>query len=570
MSNQAPPPPADVYEGMEGYVGPTNWARPYFSNHHHENPSNMKMLGHVNCSYLSTTGRPPTLEALKQHAQSLTYLISTVAPTVSSGEIDNANKQSDDILAKQTFDIDTAYDWLDDLQNPYDNIDKAHRKPLNSLVNLVKRNSDEKSVEFHCPLSEIPIRLIENELERVRPFESHMTLLMHANECLERLDHEFSAMGGILAILPTEEEDISTHPDLPQARKTLIGQWLLFTQHLVARMHELEIGYANSLDLLASEAIVPAQHLSHMGPQGRSGREIVYPQDRWILANAGEDCFNFVHQLLDKKEAFHTNQESAFLKQNVVGDALRSEKKDRGQTGETGIRGISYVDLSTRYYRLNGNGHGPIFCLPAFADRPNTAYTKEMEGRPTVVTVPQPSIPAPTTAWDRKMQELEKKNKDLYIRLTKETMNSANLETLKTAQEGEVMRLRQLNKVYEANQGQDAAAIAQVIASAEAERDAIKTKYEDKSLEVKRMKDELDAYKARMSNELKPPSGVTKDKDTFSMNLATFQQYESRSQTVAVVKPEIEKSKATLQALADAGQLNMDAFAWLDWIANSA
>ncbi|KAI1450217.1 hypothetical protein F5Y02DRAFT_106654 [Annulohypoxylon stygium] len=570
MSSQVPPPPADVYEGMEGYVGPTHWAKPYFSNHHHENPTNMKMLGHVNCSYLSTASRPPTLEALKQHAQSLTYLISTIVPTPSSGEIDNVNKESNELYGKQPFDKDAAYDWLDDLQNPYDNIDKAHRKPLNSLVNLIKRNSDEKGVEFHCPLSEIPIHHIENDLEQLRPFQSHMTLLMHANECLERLDHEFSVMGGILAILPTEEEDKTSHPDLPQARKTLIGQWLLFTQHLVARMHELEIGYANSLDLLAGEAIVPAQHLSHFGPLARSGREIVYPQDRWILANAGEDCFNFVHQLLDKKEAYHTNQENAFMKQNVVGDALRREIQEGEQADEAGVRGISYVDLSTRYYRLNGSGHGPIFCLPAFADRPNTAYTKEIEGRPTVVTVPQPAVPTSTTAWDKKKQELEQENKDMFRRLTKATMDAHSHKTFSNAQQEEVKRLKLLNQVYESNQGQNSAAIAERIATAEAERDDLQTKYEDNCLEVKRLKGELEGYKANMSNELMPPSGVTKTDDMYCMNRATFQQYENRSQTVSSVKQLIARSKATLQTLADDGQLDMATFAWIDQIANTA
>ncbi|KAI1210839.1 uncharacterized protein F4807DRAFT_451083 [Annulohypoxylon truncatum] len=568
MSNQAPPPPADVYEGMEGYVGPTHWARPYFSNHHHENPSDMKMLGHVNCGYLSTAGRPPTLEALKQHAQSLAYLISTIAPGIMSGEVDSAHGDSAFLASFQKH---SAYDWLEDLQKPYDNIDKAHRKPLNSLVNLVKRNSDEKGVEFHCPLSEVPIQFIEHDLEPIRPFQSHMTLLMHANECLERLDHEYSAMGGLLAILPTEEEDMSTNPDLPKARKTLIGQWLLFTQHLVARMHELEIAYANTLDLLANEAIVPAQQLSNTGSDGRTGREIVFPQDRWILANAGEDVFNFVHQMLDKREAVDVNEDNAFLKQNVVGDALRRERGEGEDPSAEGLlKGISYVDLSTRYYRLNGSGHGPIFCLPAFSDRPNTAYTKEMEKRPTVVTVPEPALPSSTTAWDNKKQELQEENKDMFNRLTKAQQESTNLEVLNRAQGEEVKRLRILNQIYEQNQGQDAASLSHRMAQAEAERDATRTQFEDNALELKKLRDELDTYKAKVGDEQKPPSGVVRKGRTFSMNTATFREYESRSQAVVAAKKEIGKSRATLQSLAEAGQLDLSTFDWLDTIADAA
>ncbi|KAI2469366.1 hypothetical protein F4781DRAFT_220589 [Annulohypoxylon bovei var. microspora] len=564
----------DVYEGMEGYVGPTHWARPYFSNHHHENPGDMKMLGHVNCGYLSTAGRPPTLEALKRHAQSLAYLISTIAPSLKAGEIDNANLENRTHLSEAgiEFGVEQAYDWLDNLQEPYDNIDKAHRKPLNSLVNLIKRNSDEKGVEFHCPLSEVPIKHIEHELEPLRPFQTHMTLLMHANECLERLDHEYSAMGGLLGILPTEEEEVATNPDLPKARQTFVGQWIMFTQHLVGRMHELEIAYANSLDILANEAIVPAQHLSMSGPDGRSGREIVFPQDRWILANAGEDVFNFIHQMLDKKEAWLATQDNTWVKQNVVGAPLRRKEEKVNGSDEDLLRGIAHVDLSTRYYRLNGSGHGPIFCLPAFSDRPNTQYTKEMENRPTVVTVPEPSAPDRTTAWDKRNKELEDNNGKMFIELSELRKESINLKTLSTAHEEELKRLQHLNKIYEQNQGQDASTVAQKIAEAEAERNASRTQYEENSLELKKVRDELSTYKAKMGVEQaeQPPAGVTKRGENFILNLTAFREYQSRSAAVVAAKPEIERIRTTLQELADKGQVDMSTFAWLDTITNAA
>ncbi|KAI0888905.1 uncharacterized protein GGS22DRAFT_152667 [Annulohypoxylon maeteangense] len=566
MSNQTPPQLADVYKDMEGYVGPTYWARPYFSNHHHENPGDMRMLGHVNCGYLSTAGRPPTLEALKQHAQSLAYLISTIVPSIASGEVDGANNG-----AEMSFFRNTAYDWLDDMQKPYDNIDRAHRKPLNSLVNLVKRNSDERGIEFHCPLSETPVQHIEHDLEPVRPFQSHLTLLMHANECLEKLDHDFSAMGGLLALLPTEEEDLNTNPDLPKARKTLIGEWLMFTQHLVGRMHELEIAYANAVDLLANEAIVPAQHLSNTGPDGRAGREIVFPQDRWILANAGEDVFNFVHQMLDKKEAWGVNRDNVFSRQNVVGNALRRPPQEgEEQAGEDFLKGVAYVDLSTRYYRLKGSGHGPVFCLPAFADRPNTAYTKEIENRPTVVTVPQPTLPTQTTAWERRRQELQTEHTNMFNQLTKAQNETTRLTISATAHEEELKRLRHLNQIYENNQDSDATQLAQRIAELEAERDAAQTQYNDNNLEMRSLRDQLEEYRARTVIEQQPPSGVSRRNDMYTMNPATFREYSSRSAAVAAVKPEIERSKAALQELADKGELDMSNFAWLDTIAGAA
>ncbi|OTA92987.1 hypothetical protein M434DRAFT_50196, partial [Hypoxylon sp. CO27-5] len=409
------------------------------------------MLGHVNCGYLSTPGRPATLEALKQHAQSLTYLISTIAPGEMGSEVDNENRPFS-LDGTPGFEQNDAFDWLNNLRTPYENIDKAHRKPLNSLMNLVKRNSDERGVEFHCPLTQLVVKKIENQsYEPTRPFQTHMTLLMHANECLERLDHEYSALGGLLAILPTDRESINEDPDLPKAKSTLVGQWLLYTQHLVGRMHELEIAYANSLDLLASEAFIPAQHLSVHGADGRSGREIVFPQDRWVLANAGEDVFNFVHRLLDKKEAWSDHQDLAWIKQNVVGKSLEREDNIGDAIDEGALRGIAYVDISTRFYRLKGSGHGPIFVLPAFSDRPNTQYTKNMEKRPTVVTLPAPTARDQTTAWEKNHQGLQETNHRQYVDLTRATRENVNLKEANRIQEEELKRLQRLNKIYEEN-----------------------------------------------------------------------------------------------------------------------
>ncbi|KAI1142277.1 hypothetical protein F5Y05DRAFT_370321 [Hypoxylon sp. FL0543] len=558
----------NVYDGMEGYIGPTHWAKPYFSNHHHENPSaaNSKMLGHVNCGYLSTPGRPPTLEALKQHAQSLTYLISTILPGEIGAEIDNENKPFS-LDGTGAFEENDAYDWLNNLQEPYDNIDRAHRKPLNSLVNLVKQNSDERGVEFHCPLTELPVRRAEQySMEPVRPFQTHMTLLMHANECLERLDHEYSALGGLLAILPTDRESVHENPDLPKAKSTLIGQWLLYTQHLVGRMHELEIAYANSLDLLASEAIIPAQHMSIYGPDGRSGREIVFPQDRWVLANAGEDVFNFIHRLLDKKEVYLNHQDKAWIKQDVVGKSLYPEDDNQD---EGNLKGIAHVDLSTRFYRLKGSGHGPIFVLPAFADRPNTQYTKEMENRPTVVVLPAPTTPGSTTAWDKSHRGLEKTSQQQNIELSRLTRDNVNLKAANQAQEEELKRVQHLNKIYEESYGTDANHIAQRIATAEAASQEATAKFEECAIERNALKKELAEFKRKEQQEQTESSPEVKQSgNTYTMNTRAYRQLMGRSRAVAAVQPEIERARITLETLAKEGHLDLSLFGWMDRIAN--
>ncbi|KAI1485296.1 hypothetical protein F5X96DRAFT_351342 [Biscogniauxia mediterranea] len=433
----------ETYEGMKGYIKATQWASPYYSPLGFNNPRlPWNLLEHVNCSYMSTTGKPPTLLALKQHAQSLSVLISLLAPSQVGAEINNENGQ---IQGDTTFVKHQAWDWLNNLNQHYHTEDEAHKSPLNALVNLIEHQRDDVGTVWHCPLTMTDPKKAEQNKQPLRPYETHMTLLMHANECLERLDHEYSATGGLMSIIPLEGNTSNEKEALKQAKTTLVGQWILFTQHMAARMHELEIAYANALDLLQDEAIVPMQHVSVHGPDGRSGREIVFPQDRWILANAGEDVSSFIHQMLDKREAQQDSEDAIFGAQEVMGDkAVRPDDELR-------YRGIVKVDLNTRFYRIRGSGHGPLFVLPAFADRPNTEYTRDLENRPTVVTMPVPSWPDGTSAWDKKHQDME----DRYVKLNKDFMTVSNkvasLESTKKLLESQNTTLRASLNKYEAD-----------------------------------------------------------------------------------------------------------------------
>lgn len=378
----------DPYKTQKEYVEGNDYALPYVSSHLQENNSKVdpELFKHVNCSYLSTPGRPPTLEALKQHAQSLAVLISNLAPAQAAGEIDNKNSGSADA---QSFKSEEAFDWLNDLSTHYKSDDPDHHRPLNSLVNLVKSNSDTKGVEFHCALQcnggIARIEDLQDEYRREiarRPYQRHANLLQHANECLEILDHEYSATGGLLSILPVDYEPEAK--EFENIKKTYIGQWLVFTQRLITRTHELENELARQTDALKGDAVVPMQHISAHGPDGRSGRTIVYPQDRWVLANAGEDVLEYLHNAMDKKEHTLDGDSSYARAEGVSGEALMAGEKERG---------IVTLDLNTRYHRLRGHGRGPIFVLPAYADRPGTAYTRELEDRPTAVRMRAPEFP---------------------------------------------------------------------------------------------------------------------------------------------------------------------------------
>ncbi|KAI5868550.1 hypothetical protein GGS23DRAFT_36523 [Durotheca rogersii] len=556
----------DVHENMPGYIEANHWAIPYCSNHHIENPQlNLKMLQHVNCSYLSTPGRPPTLEALKQHAQSLTVLISSLAPNAFSAEIDNENNGG---RVQQQFQRHEAFDWLNNLKIPYDNIDKAHRLPLNSLANLVRRNNDVEGVEFHCPLTLAPQRAEQNShREASRPYSTHMNLLMHANDCLERLDHEYSAMGGILSIIPSDREDVGERPDLEDAKRTLVGQWILGTQHLFGRMHELEIAYANAIDLLATEAYVPAQSLSAHGPDGRSGREIIYPQDQWILANAGKDVFDFIHQRLNMKEAVLQQQDTAWANKGMVGDRLRNRQYGED---EDSLRGIVHVDLNTRFYRIKGTRHSPIFVLPAFSDRPGTEYTRDLEDRPTVVTVPAPSVPDRASAWDERNKKMDAEYTRTSLEVSRLTQENAKLKAELEKQTDTLKRTQHINELYEGNTDPNGRNAVGRAVEAERARDSAWQELEQATAEKERLRSELAAHKqTARAAQLPVPAEVTQANGNYTMDEATYLRYEGRSLAVDQAKAGAARAKSVIEDLARLGYLSLDDFAWIENIASS-
>lgn len=453
----------DQYAGQRGYIKGTDFSLPYYSSwsRRHDRRVQKHLLRTLNCSYLSTHGVAPTLLALKQHAQSLCILIHALVPTLQAGEIADGNPNkvrgtnkkksstgkgnagSDDTGAAEDsividdddtgdavrpiksqdddegnwkskyvgaddeltfrYEMNDAFDFLTDLTKPYANDDPSHHKPLTGLLNEVRARDETVGNVYHCPLSESKPRA---KHEPQKPYANHHALIMHANECLERLDHEFSSTGGLLSILPTEGEYEQSAKDQQQeldyARNSLLGQWLLYTQHLVARMHDLERSYANALDALAGEAVIPLQARATAGPAA-NGRPVIFPQDRFILANAGDDVFDHIHRVLDKNEATMRAKEEIWRNNGVVGAQIW--QSERG--GASFQRGIVAVNISTRYYRLAGHGRNTIFVVPAWDSHPGVEQTKLVEDQPTIVASIQPTFP-------KRVTELEKKFTDGY------------------------------------------------------------------------------------------------------------------------------------------------------------
>lgn len=397
-----------------GYYQGSDWSLPYLSpwSRVHADPELVSVLRHMNCSYLGQPGSPPTLLGLKQHARSLAKLIMLLDPSVNSGEVDGT--RLDDGTggdARRKLGYGGAFDWLADLGVPYTNDDPSHHRPLNALTNEVRGRHDIGGTTYYCPLAEVPPRRPKEGTRNeyylpdvvTKPFASHHNLVMHANEILERLDHEFSATGGLLSLVPPDgEEGSAPSAELVALKNSLLGQFLVFCQGLCVRTHELQIEHANLLDVMAGEAVAPAQALSRDGPDGRKGREVVFPQDRWILANAGDDIFHELHAKFDRQEVLYEQKMAEYKKAGVSGTT--DWALHRG--GREYARGIIPLHIMTRYYRLAGKGRSTIFVIPAAEAHPALKATRNIvETKPTVISVVQPRWPERVSTWEAKFQK---------------------------------------------------------------------------------------------------------------------------------------------------------------------
>lgn len=380
--------------GTPGSVPATNhattWQCP--ASQHIRDPAELKLLSHVNCSYLSGD-QAPTLLELKKHAQSLSILIRKLTLQTTFGVPD---AEANDMMGKShwmnyRFKQNEAFDWLNDLSVPYENHDAFHHFPLHSLHNEVQSEDDIQGVKYHCPLH-----------HATRDHSSHMALLHHANECLEILDHDHSAVGGLLALLPSHEGDSE---EMRWARNTLVGQWLLFQHYLIGRMHELEIEYANACSSLSWESEIPKQIVSKQTFEQRlEGHNVAHLQDKFILVNAGTPAHEEIHRLLDEEEKKMEERARQWADANVLGDRMSQEISNNDQ--ELLSKGLVRVDLTSRFYRVKGNGpQAAVFVLPAIEHQGTLKRTMEMEKNPGVVTVPMSNWPVRVSEWERKYKE---------------------------------------------------------------------------------------------------------------------------------------------------------------------
>jgi hypothetical protein len=547
-------------------------------------------LKHVNCDYLSTRGVPPSLLQLKQHAQALVVLIKNITVSTLPGLIDNANAGIAGGAQRTAFNDAETFNFLNDLSKLYEGpIDPAymphHKMPLHALMNILGENvrcQDGEpvpgSVENICPYHEVePSELNGKNL----PYAQRTTLIYHANEILELLDHEYSAKGGILAILPDKNSnDPVEREQYNKSQTTLLGQMIQQHQRLVMRIHDLERVYSNALDALAGEAAVPPQQLSKLGPDARKGRDLVFPQDRFVLANCGEDVWDYLDYQFTRKE----NSDDATRLMNKKAGVIGSDMWRRSGQREY-ERGITVLDVNTRYIRMRKDPLKTIFIIPAHENHPGTQATRDMEKVPTVVSVVKPIWPERASIWEMKNREKIdelKKLKDLYDRAKHDLEVSNNAREIMQESEKQYRLINaSLKKKLEDCLTKNKPDETEAIATIATERDeAVATKQATEALQAKLVADKAilddqikknNAEKADLQKErdafLKARAAAQEaDKVATDIRLAAVEKLEAEAATNAnelytklanLWKPQLEETNA-LKAVLDLRKQNMD------------
>lgn len=335
-------------------------------------------FAHLNCSFFShpTNPYPPTLLQLKQHAQAICSLLQVLCA-------------SDHEYAPHPIDtngsVTDAFDWLEDLDRPYENESKMHNLPLYSLGNTIATHTDADGSRTRlagCPFA-------QEQPEK----ESTVRLVEHANSLLELIDHKAQPQGGLLSLLPppgTEGREV--------VQDTILGQWLIYTTNLVQRVSELEAEVANAREVLAGEAMVPMRLVSQgadpigdvvaaagtaqTGAEGLGGRVMVFPQDRYVLANCGAGLWERLNEELVAREQGNEHRE------RERAHTLRGGKI-RGEPGAGHVlQPVTYMDVQSRIYRVKGCAS--LFIIPGFDLHPDTEGTRRVEAKGLVQTVVRP------------------------------------------------------------------------------------------------------------------------------------------------------------------------------------
>ena len=375
----------------------------------------VKHFLHLPCSCL-TTVPPPSLAALKQHAQALCLLT-----TLLQGPRED------------------AWDFLANLYEPYRSKDRFSREPLESLITTLTPEEAGKPLDgaaaddddadevqgppyAACPLQ---MRFAARTTER---------LIEHANAILTVLDDRFAEAGGLLAILPAPlGEEGGPVAQNKEASSTLLGQWIVYTRKLAVRIAEYEEEIAGLREVMR----VQAEHVAVRARQtpnqhGESAmRTMVFPQDRYVLAGLSQRLWDEIIATLDGRRRAMDAQEAsrtakAFLRGNGPFGTDGPEDGDDENI-------VSWIETKSRLYRIRG--HETVFVIPAFGLNPEADAVREIERGSLVKTIPMVRAGRQTgtdringqTAYERE-NEMEKDRLRRSVEELKGALNALRAE----------------------------------------------------------------------------------------------------------------------------------------------
>ncbi|MCJ1466361.1 hypothetical protein MMC07_004980 [Pseudocyphellaria aurata] len=354
-------------------------------------------FAHVNCFHLTRphTRAPATLVELKQHAQAVCLLLSVLQPSADK-------KAWPNVAANPAF--PPQFDFLTDLNDPYpgqhaESLRRkpGHHKPLAGLTNTLESD--------HGGL---------HNIERCTKAE----LISYANKLLTRLDHLYRSTGGILSIPPPPSppetaDEFHRHAD-SSPHDSILAQWLYYTRALTLRLASLEREIAALREVMGHEALVANVRGKQARARTANGygggeRELVFPQDRYVLAGLSDGLWARLHEELtvqenqdrnERNEAREERKQGRGVQRRGWGDFGVSEGADDDET-----KVVTWIETTSRLYRIRG--HETIFVIPGFGLHPGAPAVHRVERTPLVQSVPERRViggdysNVGATAWER-------------------------------------------------------------------------------------------------------------------------------------------------------------------------
>lgn len=334
-------------------------------------------FAHLPCSLIANSSAPPpTVVALKQHIQALCHLLSRLEPAPPN---DAPHQSLQRALPSPTF------DFLTNLLVPCWSNDPAANRPVASLANQHPSAAEfyASSAGSHRHASE-PAKICPLSLDPASRTLNHIRA--HVNKLLTYLDHRYAANGGILSMTPA-----------PAAAHTLLGQWVLYTSRLVARVAELEREVVNLREVLGHEVLVAGVRArARPNENGESSaREMLFPQDRYVLAGLSDALWLGITEALSISAEEAIDREIATGARMVRGSGPFTTTAGAGAGSNLATGGeqasygniVSWVETTARLYRVRG--HETVFVIPAWDMHPGSEAVRAVEQGPLVTSLPK-------------------------------------------------------------------------------------------------------------------------------------------------------------------------------------